>query len=79
MMKKVVVDITWGSPFWQEYYDKLGTIYGKGYLISQIDHEHYVKKWYGYEAELQPYDAAIVLHMTEQEHTLFALKYGLHK
>ena len=76
MMENVAVDIKNNHPFWRDYSNKLRTIYGKGYLISRMDHEHYVKKWYGYEAELQPYDAAIVLHMTEQEHTLFVLRYG---
>jgi hypothetical protein len=76
-MKKVAVDITLAHPFWKDYNNNLRTTYERGYLIPRMDHEHYIKKWYGYEAEIQPYDTKLVLHMTEQEHTLFALKYGV--
>jgi len=75
MMKTVAIDIRNNHPFWQDYNNRLRTVYARGHLISRMDHKHYIKEWYGYEAEIQPYDTCVVLHMTEREHTLFALKY----
>jgi hypothetical protein len=76
-MKTVAVDITLEHPFWQDYNSKARKIYQKGFFIPRQDHAEHIKEWYGYEAEIQPYDTCVVLHMTEQEHTLFALKYGV--
>jgi hypothetical protein len=76
-MKTVAVDITNNHPFWQDYNNRIRTIIEKGHFIPSQDHAQYIEEWYGYEAEIQPYDTCVVLHMTEQEHTLFALKYGI--
>lgn len=88
MTEKVVVSIyraNRGHPFLKDFENKLRqTIEVKdeshidGYIIrlSSEEKERYIKEWYGYEAEIQPYNTHIVLYMTEQEHTLFALKYA---
>lgn len=76
-MKKVEIYLGANHPFLEDYDDKLEknlNIYR--HWPTREENEQYIKEWYGYDVEIDSFGLNATLTMTEQQHTLFMLRWA---
>ncbi len=61
--------------FLEDYDNRIIAEYGSLHVLSHEKNLTHLKEWYGYDVVVDPYGFEAWVEMSEQNYTLFAIKY----
>lgn len=78
-MKRVSLPLNSDHPFFKDYDNKLREQINAGKVCHPMTsemHKNYVKEWYGYDIDINPFGTDAIIYMSDKQYTLFILRWS---